>query len=93
MMDYEEFLRDCAVEHARRFPNGCPGLCFACVARLQIPRVQCPVCDASSLYSNTGVVPAHPGKVRGRRGYSARHMRQFAPDCSGSGKPVRGARP
>lgn len=73
-------------EHIERYPEGCPGLCFPCIARLRVPRMQCPVCKHAQLWSRDGRVPRHQGKVRGSRGYSARHYRQFAPDCGGTGK-------
>jgi len=72
--------------HVESYPDGCPGLCFDCIARLRIPRMIRGVCLHKFLWSRDGRVPLHQGKVRGRRGYSARGLRAFAPDCGGSGK-------
>lgn len=86
VIDRAKFDAEVREMHVARYPEGCPGLCFDCIARLRIPRMQCPVCRHKFLWSRDGRVPRHQGKARGRRGYSVRFMRAFAPDCGGSGK-------
>jgi hypothetical protein len=73
-----------AKRHAAVYPAGCPNLCMRCVTRLGIQPVVCRVCGQTQ-FPRGGVMPEHKIRMKGRRGYSAAHMQQFAPKCTGSG--------
>jgi hypothetical protein len=92
-MTRAEFEEHIARHHIEQYPQGCnQGFgndCMACAKRLGYAPVHCPVCKAGPFYPKDGRVPAHNAPARGRQGYSRRHMAQFAPACSGTGKQSR----
>lgn len=75
-------------QHAAKYPDGCPGgMCEDCFKRLGGVREKCLVCGLLMPVVR-GKFLSHQGRVSGRPGYSARHFRQFAGDCAGSGRKV-----
>lgn len=87
-MTSEQLKVKVAAMHAERFLSGCAGYCEACVARLGIELVTCPICrNARVPLEPVGTLVHHDRMVGARPGYRAR-----AQLCDGSGMKTKGGK-